>query len=168
MKPAPWWRSRAAKRVWLLMAVWAVVCGAALVGQLAPSYVLVAAAVAATGAVVWLVTDLGIASDAISWQVSSRVHVPNRGADTRAALLQRSLADPSDDRAFARHLHPVLVAAADDRLLRHHGVDRRTQPHQARAVLGDDLADFLRDPYPGAAAREPRRLEAVVDRIEAL
>jgi hypothetical protein len=43
----------------------------------------------------------------------------------------------------ARHydsaLRPVLANLADDRLLRHHGIDRRQRPDAAQQILGDQL-----------------------------
>jgi hypothetical protein len=82
--------------------------------------------------------------------------------DVGASTLGQSLASPVH---FDRVLRPRLVALAEDRLRRHHGLDPRRHPEQARALAGEDLWDLLhsRDHPQSAAA-----LGALVTRIEAL
>jgi hypothetical protein len=68
---------------------------------------------------------------------------------------------------FRLSVVPVLVELADDRLRRRHAVDRRTEPHRARELLGDELADVL-DGGTGARAPGLVQVGRFLDRIEQL
>ncbi len=82
--------------------------------------------------------------------------------DLGASTIGQSLASPVH---FDRVLRPRLVALTDERLRRHHGLDRTRRPDQARAVVGEDLWWFLHHPgHPQDAAV----LAALLTRIEAL
>jgi hypothetical protein len=82
--------------------------------------------------------------------------------DVGANTLGQSLASPVH---FDRVLRPRLVALAEDRLRRHHGLDPQRHPEAARAAAGEELWALLHTPgHPQSAAA----LAALITRIEAL
>lgn len=69
-------------------------------------------------------------------------------------------------RHFEYGVRPILVDLVDDRVRRHHGVDRRRDPEQARAIMGEDLWSLVtteQQESPG-----PDRLRKWVTAIERL
>jgi len=160
---APW-----LKRVAAVVVIWAAVVAVGVLFQMSPRPLLLAAAVLAGGSLLWLVTDIGTATQTSRWQIAATVSQVTRGSDPRVGILHRSLSDPDDRRGYSRNVHPTLVSVVDERLRTRHGIDRAAEPARAREVLGDDLADFLRQPCPGPAGREPRHLADLLTRIESL
>jgi len=71
---------------------------------------------------------------------------------------------------FEVALHPLIVEIADFRLARRHGVDREHQPARARALLGEQLWNFVNEPpsTDAAAQVDASALEAVIGELEAL
>jgi hypothetical protein len=68
---------------------------------------------------------------------------------------------------------PLLQRLMASRLLDRHGVDVRTSPEAARALVGDDVWPDLDPTRPPASDSQPpgmdaRRLELLVQRLEAL
>lgn len=62
---------------------------------------------------------------------------------------------------WPRALQPHLAALVDERLARHHGIDRRTEPDRARELLGPELWRLVDDPH-----HVPRNLKALAADIE--
>lgn len=71
-----------------------------------------------------------------------------------------------DTSAFVARLQPQLAELVEQRLWLRHGVSRATDPRRAREILGEELWALLHQPL--AAAPTPRRLAAIVTRIERL
>lgn len=71
-----------------------------------------------------------------------------------------------DTSAFVARLQPQLVELVEQRLWLRHGVSRATDGRRAREILGEELWTLLHEPL--AAAPTPRRLAAIVTRIEQL
>lgn len=101
----------------------------------------------------------------MSWTAPRRATRHRYGLDPRFSRLSRDLSDNRDPDALATQLHTTLVRVIDDRLAAHHGIDRTTEPEQARAVLGSDLAAYVATPGPRASRRQ---LSDLLTRIEAL
>jgi hypothetical protein len=130
----------------------------------------------------WLVVALCVTGGAVAAAVRVlKVHVPAPGnAPTRLAY--RALTDrerggvarqaryldsgiESADR-FDLRVRPQLIRLADHALRRRHGVDLRSQPDQARELLGDSLWQVIRTPPTTPPPR--RQLAEWVSRLEAL
>lgn len=160
--------------------------------EVAPRLVLLGAAVGAvalgalTVTVGWL-TNIGLllasvgtlvaAAVLVQWliQAQRRVHwgtvvtAPDarRGADSRVNTLRHTV-----ERAAASHergnsdLHALLRGLAADRLEDRHAVDLESQPEQASALLGAELAAYLAQPPPRRT--DPAALDRFVTRLEEL
>lgn len=154
------WRSRTA----FVAGVWiAGVAGASFFGlRVQPLLgLLVLLAVCAT---VWLFTDASARSTPTGWRTVDDDPVREPGQDPRLALLHRVVTGHLDARGLDEQLPRHLLALADQRLLAHHGVDRRTDPGHAAELMGPELT---------ALADRPTRLDLprithLVDRIESL
>ncbi|MBO4208706.1 hypothetical protein [Micromonospora echinofusca] len=66
---------------------------------------------------------------------------------------------------FARGVLPPLGELADDRLRQRHGLDRRSDPTRARALLGEEVWALL-DTTTTRHTPSPRDLAAVIARLE--
>ncbi|HEX6077122.1 MAG TPA: hypothetical protein VFZ32_17905 [Micromonosporaceae bacterium] len=75
------------------------------------------------------------------------------------------LSEP-DRAGFRRAAHPMIVGVVDERLWLRHGVDRRSDPGRARALVPDELWRFVTSP-PRRMPR-PARLTRLVRQIERL
>ena len=157
---------------WVRRCVYAVIVAAAVwalttwVGM-RPRPLLVALGVAACFAVGWLVADLAERLEQIDLTAPRR-RVPTRhGLDPRFSSLARTLRDSREPSVVAWNLHATLVRVIDDRLARHHGIDRVTQPEQAQAVMGQVLSRYVDEP-PRARRSQTAFLSDLLTRIEAL
>lgn len=159
------WRTRvaAAVAVAALIAVGAVVVGD---GLDAVAFVVVALCVTSLA---WLGMDLVGATEV---RTVDRLRVPTagarRGADMRTTRLSRRLAEIGragydDERVWAD-----LVDLADDRLIRHHDIDRRSEPAHAAQILGPRLTTFVTACPPSRQFARRSYLDAIVTDIEEL
>ncbi|MQA06057.1 MAG: DUF4129 domain-containing protein [Streptosporangiales bacterium] len=69
-------------------------------------------------------------------------------------------------RHFEFGVRPILVDLVDDRLRRHHGVDRRRQPEQAHAIMGEDLWSLVTTEQPESpSATQLRGWVTAIERL---
>jgi hypothetical protein len=82
------------------------------------------------------------------------------------ASLEHSLSWGSVDAdRFGQRVRPLLAGIAADRLRSRRGIDPRSQPDQARRIVGESLWELMTGPPP---TRAPRRAELnqLVDSLE--
>jgi hypothetical protein len=87
-----------------------------------------------------------------------------RGGVDRLARIIESGVESAD--RFDLRVRPLLVRLADNALRRKHGVDLRSQPDQARELLGDSLWQVIRTPPTSPPPR--RQVAEWVARLEQL
>lgn len=73
---------------------------------------------------------------------------------------------PAEARHFEYGVRPLLVDLIDDRLRRHHRIDRRTQPELARQIVGEELWTLVE--VEQRQSPSARRLRGWVEAIERL
>ena len=159
--------SRWRRRAGAVVGVWLVVYSISAAAGTGPQPLLLAALLFAVASVLWLANDLSEHVAPARWNTSSGTTTRQRGADVRVGVLQRALEDVAKRQDVA-HLHPLLVDLVDDRLLAHHGVDRGRDPRSARAVLGDELADFVETPPSPVQLSNRQYLSRVLTLVEHL
>jgi hypothetical protein len=82
--------------------------------------------------------------------------------------LRNGIAYGRPDDASTDRLRAALVDLVDDQLLAAHGIDRRTDPKRAAAVMGATLTAFVDDPALGRRLTKSRDLDRIVTLIEQL
>jgi len=92
----------------------------------------------------------------------------HRSVDLRTTRLSRRLAEIGQPGYDDERLWADLVALIDDRLLRHHDVDRAAEPDRAAEVLGQRLSSFVEACPPSRQFARRSHLDAVVTDIEEL
>jgi len=136
--------------------------------QMHPNPVALAGLVLAIAAIVWFCADVWVQSVPLDWSPPEPEPFSSRGADVRVGMLRRRLGDAIAEPRPRDGLRPIFTAVIDERLAANHGIDRRTDPERARAVLGEQLCAYLDHP-PGKPMRYTRRqLDALITRIEDL
>jgi hypothetical protein len=97
---------------------------------------------------------------------------PQPGGAYLARLRQlehRLEAASRDGSKYDRNVRPLLARLAVERLRQNYGIDPRSQPVQAREVLGEQLWSLtMAPPEPASPAPSPAELSMLVARIEAL
>ena len=164
-------RSAHRERVRAYLFVWAAVVLIPLFGGH-----LVHMALAALAAVIftvawWWVTDVGAFTEASDWTAESRGSSRGRGADPRVARLHRQVSDVLGGDTAVRSdvvLAQALVQIIDDRVLTRHGIDSSTEPERFAAVVGPDLAAFVRAAADERVTIRARQLPGLISRIEQL
>lgn len=74
-----------------------------------------------------------------------------------------------DGSKYDRNVRPMLARLATDRLRQKYGIDPRSQPVQAREVLGEQLWSLMTaPPAPSSPASSHTQLSTLLDQIEAL
>lgn len=130
-----------------------------------PAWLLVLPTAVAISAAWWLSAD--VLEDARRAETPDDVvrddPTASRG-DARLRSLRINLMSLTDERV--QRLHTSLVALIDDQLAVAYGIDRLAQPERARAVLGDELAEFAASPPPTGISF--RHVERIVTQIERL
>lgn len=86
--------------------------------------------------------------------------------DRRLTQLAWQVRAAGEGDTWAQSLQPQLTALVDERLARTHGIDRSTDPDQAREVLDPELWRLVTDPHH--RPRSAKALRAVIERIHAL
>jgi hypothetical protein len=130
-----------------------------------PQSALLGALVVAAVAIVWAVRAMGATvSAAPIWPAP----LPDEDVSTdwQVAALRSRITYGSGDAEASERLHATLVRIIDDRLRTEHGIDRRSQPEAARAVLGDELLAFADEPTGSRRSGRRRDLERIVTLIE--
>ena len=159
------WRTRVLVAVGLsgLVAAGAVVMGDGLDPV---AFVVVAFCVAS---LVWLGTDLANALETRSPSLRTAPTAGSRNAiDMRTTWLTRRLSEIGRAGFDDSRLWTDLVEVIDDRLLRHHDIDRRDDPARAEQVLGPRLAAFVTGCPPSRQFARRAYLDAIVTDIEEL
>jgi hypothetical protein len=115
----------------------------------------------------------------LTWRLSrlvvppqeSPLEPPAEEPDDDARLLLTSLESrlswgASDPDRFRERMRPELVGLATDLLRTRRGVDPRTQPEQARTILGDPLWQLMTGPLERSPSRaELARMVQALERI---
>ena len=118
---------------------------------------------------VWLGTDLAAATEL---RGVDRGRTPEAGSrhrtDLRTTRLSRRLAEIGRPGFNDESLWVDLVELADDRLLRHHDIDRRAEPARAAQALGPRLAEFVTVCPPPRQFARRSYLDAIITDIEEL
>ncbi|HEY6533645.1 MAG TPA: hypothetical protein VIY72_15155 [Acidimicrobiales bacterium] len=127
---------------------------------------LAALTVAVVAAAVGLRALRRSAAPAVVWPQAQPVEEEHR-IDWQVAALRTRVAFATTDQDSGDRLREALVALVDDRLTGVYGVDRRTDPQAARAILGDELSRFV-DDGPSRSRWRRRDLERIVAGIEGL
>ena len=74
-----------------------------------------------------------------------------------------------DGSKYDRNVRPMLARLATERLRQKYGIDPRSQPIQAREVLGEQLWSLtMAPPTPSSPASSHAQLSTLLDQIEAL
>lgn len=151
------------------------VCGSALIAAGAAvtgdgldlvAFVMIAFCAAS---LVWLGTDLtSVAESRTSGIDDAPTAGVRRGLDLRTTRLSRRLAEIGRAGFDDTRVWSDLVDLADDRLLRHHDIDRQTDPERAASVLGPRLAAFVSACPPPRQFSRRSYLDAIVTDIEEL
>lgn len=129
-----------------------------------PAWTLVVPLALALAALWWLVADAlerAQPGDATAFDPADDGRVRS---DARTRSLRISLMSLNENRLD--RLHASLTELVDEQLAVAYGIDRATQPDDARSVMGEELHDFVNDPE--ARPLSFRRLERIVSRIEGL
>jgi hypothetical protein len=89
---------------------------------------------------------------------------------SRLRQLERRLeAATRDGSKYDRNVRPMLARLATERLRQKYGIDPRSQPVQAREVLGEQLWSLMTPPpEPSSPASSHAELSMLLDQIEAL
>ncbi len=145
-----------------------VVITAMITSDMGPNVVLVAAAAALVGSVLWFMNDLASVAVSTDGVPTSAAPEPTVSADRRVARLRSGLAyGRAGDPSFER-LYENLTELVDDQLLAAHQIDRAADPERARATIGDELHRFLNDPGAARTLAQPRTLDRVLTLVEAI
>lgn len=92
---------------------------------------------------------------------------PSPPPDLRTTTLRQALAAGNADEHVSERIYVQLVAAIDDELWHTYGIDRSVSPEASRAVLPQQLDQFVSDPEAGRRMNV-RTLERIVTQIEHL
>ncbi len=130
-----------------------------------PEVLLVAAVGACVGSAVWCLHPL-LETAAPEPPPAAVAAVPPPGADHRVKRLRSGIVFSSGMDVYAERLYLNLVELIDDQLVHAHGIDRRTAPADAEAVIGTELHRFVEDPEAAKALSRPRDLDRIVTLIE--
>lgn len=152
-------------RIGIAFTVWLVACVVAFLLGTEPRPGLIALLVAACAVMLWLFLD---ATDRPArWSFVNTASVRPRGEDLRLSLLKHVIDQHLDGKQVADTLHRYLTTIADQRLVAHHGLSRRTDLERADRLMGPELADFaaLTAPFPRLT---PDQIGVLVTRIEGL
>lgn len=114
-------------------------------------------------ALAWMSTDLAYQLYAARWEGAPSRSEMNRGRDFRLAYLTRLLGE--DDLTLA---HKSFVSITEATLTTRHGVSLATEPGRARAILGEELHDFVTHAPVHSPYDYHRRLPDALTRLEEL
>jgi hypothetical protein len=118
-----------------------VVDGAMLATDTGPNIVLLGAIVAMAIAIVAAVATTDRV--AVRTEARRRTSTDDGRTELHTVALRLGLAESGHNAYLSDRLHRQLVALIDDELLASHGVDRRSDPQAAGAIMGQDLTDFV-------------------------
>lgn len=154
------------RRAVIVLGVWLVTVGLMAALEMRPAVLAMGAIVAAVAAVAGVLFDLGELPVPVDWTAVRDSGTSGRGADPRVRSLRRQLLD--ERRLDVTHLHATLVELVDDRLVAHHRIDRSADPVAAGAVLAPSLRDLVAGTPGDGSVADPRRLQLILDDLEAL
>ena len=155
------------RRLGVVFAVWAVLYAVSVSADTDPQPVVLASAIVGLAAVVLLAVEIVDRTGAASWDTWSAGVGARRGGDARVGLLRRFLEDVVTRQDVAL-VHPLLVGLVDERLAAHHGIVREDDPERAAALMGPELTQFVEMPPAPVRLGNPKLLDEMLTRIEAL
>lgn len=141
--------------------------GLALAGM-GPRLVLVAALVAVVSVAVCLALDLGDVVALTEWPSTVRTPRSSDGVEWRVGTLRMLLSSERRSESANNRLRELLVGFVDDHLAAQHGIDRRTDPAAAAAIVGPELMAFVSATDSSKRWAEPSRVARLVTLIEDL
>lgn len=148
--------------VWVSLDVLMVIAG------MGPRHLVLGLTVAALATVCWVAYDLAADVRAPNWRTMLARPTIITGYDSRVSRIKLHLYDESGSGRASGRLHDTLVELADDRVQSRHGIDRRTQPEAARAVMGETLYRFVTSPPRHRDLADRRGLDRILTCIEAI
>lgn len=122
-----------------------------------------------TGLLMWSHADHRGELERASWHAARPADSSGPMAlDYRLVRLRRDLRDAlqRDDRPD--QIHALVCDLALDQLREQHGVDARSDPEAAEALLDPQVWDYLTSPPTTTARRSARQLAHVLDQLEQL
>lgn len=139
---------------------------AMIAADMGPNVVLIAALGLLIGVGVWFTNELATVAVGTDGVPTGTAPEPGVRADRRVTRLRSGLAyGRAGDPSFER-LYENLVELIDDQLLAAHEIDRFADPDAARAVIGDELHQFVNDPDAARTLAHPRTLDHVLTLVE--
>jgi hypothetical protein len=139
-----------------------------IVTGMGPQVVLVAALGGLVGVAWWFLSDLADVALGTSGATAGPASAPEARPDRRVMQLRTGLAYGRPDRASLVSLRASLIELIDDQLRTVHQIDLAEDPDGARAVIGDDLYVFVDDPDSATMLTQPRNVDRILTRIEAI
>ncbi len=133
-----------------------------------PQVVLIAALGAFLGAVLWFVRSMADEAQPALPVPPRSAGEPTPKADPRVRALRSGIVFSRSRSSYSERLHAPLIAIIDDQLAFAHGIDREADPEAADAVLGAELAAFVRQSDDDESYLDPTNLDRIVTQIEQL
>ena len=156
------WRRRAVT----VVVVWSLLAIGMVVADMEPQVVLLGLVVLACASVIWVLTDLTMASRSVIWHPVVETGFAGPTTDARIGTIRMRIHSAEIHGANGSRLHSGLVEIVDDQLSSVHGIDRFADPAAARRVLGDELMQFVSGPPPTRLITDPVSLGHIVSLIE--
>jgi hypothetical protein len=150
-------------RLLATVAAWVILSIALWLSDADPAVIPLAGIVAVIAAAGLVAVDLGTSVQQVHWPAPTTwdPSATVAGSDTTRTLRYVDMAVRSN----SRELHDRIVELVDDRVLAHHDIDRRVDPHAADQLLSPAIRRFLDGPQRRITDRE---LQTVLNEIEAL
>jgi hypothetical protein len=121
------------------------------------------------GLMIWSFADHAQDTEPASWHLPLRQEsTPPMALDYRLVRLRRDLRDALERNDRPDTVHALVCDLAVERLQAHQGIDARTDPAAAQAVLPPELWRYLTTPPSGTARRSGKELGRALDQIERL
>jgi hypothetical protein len=143
-----------------------VVDGFMLLADTGPNLALVTALCVVVGVALWFIADLVNSTVEISELALLPPSPPTHLTDRRVMRLRSGLVYGRRDETSLEQLRAGLVDLVDDQLGAVYQIDRAEDPGAARAVLGDQLFEFVSDPKAARGLERPQQLDRIVTLIE--
>jgi hypothetical protein len=143
-----------------------VVDGFMLLADTGPNLALVTALCVVVGVALWFIADLVNSTVEISELALLPPSPPTHLTDRRVMRLRSGLVYGRRDETSLEQLRAGLVDLVDDQLGAVYHIDRAQDPGAARAVLGDQLFEFVSDPKAARGLERPQQLDRIVTLIE--
>lgn len=123
--------------------------------------------VAVVALLMWSLADHSGDLEAASWHAATAAQSSGpMSLDYRLVRLRRDLRDALERNDRPDAIHPLVCDLTVERLQARRGVDARSDPDAARALLDPAVWDYLTTPPTTNAKRSVRQLAHVLDELE--